>query len=116
MSAEGVAAKSENPTAGHPDGAGSVRLRGVTVALDSDVGRTFIADRTRNTEGLLTDGEIKAKYELGDTDWAGLASNAPLLHAVRAERDRRIRSGEAAREAAQHHLAKAPGILNRLLT
>jgi hypothetical protein len=87
-----------------------VRLRGVAVALDHDVGRAFIADCARNTEGLFSDGEIKSKYELTETDWAALTGNAPLLHAVRAERDRRIRSGEAAREAAQHHLAKAPSI------
>jgi hypothetical protein len=95
---------------------GSVRLRGLPVALDADVGQAFIADCARNTEGLISDLEIKAKYQLGDEDWERLASNAPLLHAVRAERERRILSGEAPREAAQRHFTKAPAVLNDILT
>ena len=99
------------------DGAntGSVLLRGVTVALSTDVGQAFIADCARNTEGLMPDHEIKAKYELSEADWERLAGNTPLLHAVRKERERRILSGEAAREAAQRHFAGAPTILNRIL-
>src|SRR6266508_4342017 len=73
---------------------GSVRLRGITVALDSNVGAVFIADCARNTEGLLSDLELRAKYELTDEDWERLAGNTHLLRAVRAERDRRILSGE----------------------
>jgi hypothetical protein len=92
---------------------GSVCLRGVAIALDSEVGKTFIIDCCRNLEGLLTDGEIKSKYELTDEVWGRLAGNTPLLRAVRAEWDRRIHNGEAAREAAQRHFARAPGILSR---
>ena len=95
---------------------GSVLLRGVTVALSTDVGQAFIADCARNTEGLMPDHEIKAKYELSEADWEQLAGNTPLLHAVRKERERRILSGEAAREAAQRHFVKAPNVLNRILT
>ena len=71
-----------------PAADGSVRLRGVPVALDTDVGRAFIADCARNTEGLISDPEIKTKYELNDADWEQLASNAPLLHG----RSRRARA------------------------
>ena len=95
---------------------GSVILRGVRVALDTDVGQAFIADCARNIEGLISDLEIKTKYELSDEDWERLASNAPLLRAVRAQRERRIFNGEAPREAAQRHFAKAPAILNNILT
>ncbi len=95
---------------------GTVVLRGVTVALDTDVGQAFIADCARNTEGLISDLEIKTKYEISDPDWEQLASNVPLLHGVRAERERRILSGEAPREAAQRHFTKAPAILNDILT
>ena len=73
----------------------SVVLRGVTVDLNSDVGEAFVTDCARNIEGLLSDDEIKDKWALSDESWAGLANNAPLLAAVRAERDRRINSGEA---------------------
>ena len=95
--------------------AGSVRLRGTTVALDSHAGVEFVADCTRNTEGLLSDLEIKAKYVLTDEDWERLAGNAQLVRAVCAERDRRILSGEFTREAAQRHFANAPQVLNRIL-
>jgi hypothetical protein len=96
--------------------AGGVVLRGVAVALDTDVGRMFVVDCARNTEGLLPDAEIKSKYELSDRAWERLADNTPMLHAVRAERARRITSGDAAREAAQRFFAKAPDVLGGILT
>ena len=95
---------------------GNVRLRGLTVALDTDVGQAFIADCARNTEGLISDLEIRTKYELTDKNWERLANNAPLLRAVRAQREHRIFNGEAPREAAQLHFTKAPDILNDILT
>lgn len=99
-----------------PDPSGSgVVLRGVPVALDSDVGQAFILDCARNVEGQIPDDQIKRKYELSDANWQELASNTLLLRAVRAECQRRILSGEAAREAAQRHLLKAPRVLNGIL-
>jgi hypothetical protein len=53
---------------------------------------------------------------LSDRDWERLAGNKPLLQAVREERERRIASGDAAREAAQRHYAKAPTVLGDILT
>ncbi len=102
--------------AGDPAKTGSVVLRGVTVALDADVGHSFIVDCARHTEGVLTAEEIKNKWALRSEHWQKLADNAPLLQAVRAERDRRILGGEAAREAAQRHFAKAPNVLGDILT
>src|SRR5258705_1508809 len=95
---------------------GTVVLRDLAVALDSETGKLFISDCARNTEGLLSDLEIRTRYGLSDEDWVGLAGNGYLLIAVRAERDRRITSGEAAREAAQRHFAKAPDVLGGILT
>jgi hypothetical protein len=95
---------------------GSVRLRGVSVSLDTDVGQTFVADCVRHTESLLSDGDIKSKWTLTDEEWQRLADNAPLLQAVRAERERRIISGDAAREGAQRYFAKAPTVLGNILT
>jgi hypothetical protein len=94
---------------------GTVVLRALTVALDSEVGKIFVEDCCRNTEGLISDLEIRAKYELTDEDWERMAGNSHLLRAVRTERDRRILSGESAREAAQRHFAKAPNVLNCIL-
>ena len=95
---------------------GSVRLRGVSVLLDTDVGQAFVVDCCRHTEGSLSDSEIKSKWALSGEDWAGLAANTPLLGAVRAERERRIINGAAAREAAQRYFAKAPTVLSDILT
>jgi hypothetical protein len=96
--------------------AGSVVLRGITVALDTDVGQAFVVDCARNTEGLLPDAEIKQKYDLSDRAWGQLADNKLVLRAVRVERARRIANGDAAREGAQRHYAKAPDILGKFLT
>jgi hypothetical protein len=79
------------------------------------VGQAFILDCARNVEGQMPDDQLKRKYELSDANWQDLASNTPLLRAVRAECQRRILSGETAKEAAQRHFAKAPGILNGIL-
>jgi hypothetical protein len=95
---------------------GSVILRGVRVQLDSDVGEAFIRDCARHIEGLLSDSELKFKHELSDQDWEGLARNAGLLRAVRAEHERRIATGEAAREAALRHYVGSPAVLNEILT
>jgi hypothetical protein len=97
-------------------GTGSVTLRGVAVALCAEVGQAFILDCCRNTEGLVGDDDMKARWALSDEYWIGLAKNVPLLQAVRAERDRRIASGDAAREAAQQHFAKAPAVLGKILS
>jgi hypothetical protein len=99
-----------------PIDAGSVVLRGQTVALKTDVGETFVADCARNIEGTLSDTAIRNKWGLSKEDWDALANNTPLLSAVRAEHERRVFTGECAREAAQHHFAKAPDVLNRILT
>ncbi len=96
--------------------AGSVVLRGVTVALDTDVGQAFVTDCARHTEGLLTDSDIKAKWSLTEQDWVGLATNTSLLDAVRTERERRVYNGVAAREGALWHFAKAPATLGNILT
>jgi hypothetical protein len=93
----------------------TVVLRGVKVALDSEVGRAFVIDCARNTEGLIPDGELQTKYELSDEDWGRLADNTPLLHAVRAERERRIANGDAAREGAQRHFVNVPTVLDDIL-
>jgi hypothetical protein len=94
---------------------GKVTLRGRMVTLDTDVGREFVCDGARYLEGSLTESDLKAKYKLTSEDWEGLAGNSPLLRAVHAERERRVLSGEGAREAARRFLAKAPTILNDIL-
>jgi hypothetical protein len=95
--------------------AGKVVLHGVTVPLHTADGQEFVLDCARNIEGLLSDQDIKSKYELNDDDWEQLATNTPLHRAVRTERERRVLSGAAPREAAQAYFAKAPGVLRDIL-
>jgi len=94
---------------------GTVVLRGIEINLDSDVGCGFIVDCCRYCEGLLTEDEIKAKYRLTDTDWAGLAENEPLVQTVHREKARRIASGTATREKAQHLFLATPDVLNGII-
>jgi hypothetical protein len=94
----------------------TVVLGGVEVELTSDVGHAFIVDCVRCAESLLTDKELAAIYEISPADWSNIANDAALGRAIRAERDRRVLNGTAAREAASRHFVKAPTILDRIMS
>jgi hypothetical protein len=96
-------------------GAGRVRVRGTEVSFYGEAGKMFITDCARCIEGLKSDREIREAWGLDEQEWDRLAENMPLLNAVRAELERRVRSGETAREAAQEHFANAPSVLNEIL-
>src|SRR5262245_9051116 len=93
-----------------------VKLRSSPIDLTSDIGHAFVVDATRAAEGLLTDAELAEKYELSPADWQAITKDKALGHAIRAERERRVRSGTAVREAAAKHLVKGPGILDQIMT
>jgi len=93
-----------------------VNLRSTPVDLTSDVGHQFVVDCTRAAEGLLTDRELAEKWELSPADWQSITKDMALGHAIRAERERRVRSGTAVREAAAKHLVKGPGILDSIMS
>jgi hypothetical protein len=93
-----------------------VNLRSIPIDLDSEVGHQFIVDATRAAEGLITDRELAEKYELSPADWQAITKDKALGHAIRAERERRVRSGTAVKEAAAKHLVKGPGILDQIMT
>jgi len=93
-----------------------VILRSTPIDLTSDVGHAFVVDATRAAEGLLTDKELAEKYELSPADWQAITKDVALGHAIRAERERRVRSGTAVREAAAKHLIKGPGILDQIMS
>jgi len=94
----------------------TVVLGGVEVELASDMGRAFVTDCVRSAEGLLTDKELAEIYEISPADWGNIANDAALGRAIRAERDRRVLNGTAAREAASRHFVRAPTILNRIMS
>jgi hypothetical protein len=89
---------------------------GVPVDLDTDRGRAFVVDATRAAEGLIADAELQRKYELSPLDFQAIAKDSALIKAILAERERRVISGAAAREAAAKHLVKGPGILDSLMS
>jgi hypothetical protein len=94
----------------------TVVLGGVAVELASDVGRAFIVDCVRCAESLLSDKELAEIYEISPADWQNIANDAALGRAIRAERDRRVRNGTAAKEMASKHFVRAPTILNRIMS
>jgi hypothetical protein len=93
-----------------------VNLRSIPIDLNSDVGHQFIVDCTRAAEGLITDRELAEKYELSPADWQAITKDKALGHAIRAERERRVRTGQAVKEAAAKHLVKGPGILDSIMS
>jgi hypothetical protein len=93
-----------------------VKLRSLPIDLASDVGHAFVVDATRAAEGLITDRELAEKYELSPADWRSIIKDKALGHAIRAERERRVRSGTAVREMAAKHLVKGPGILDGIMS
>jgi hypothetical protein len=96
---------------GRPAMGDVVILRSTPVDITSDVGRQFVMDCTRAAEGLLTDKELAEKYELSPADWQSITKDKALGRAIRAERERRVLTGAAAREAAAKHFVRAPTIL-----
>jgi hypothetical protein len=108
--------KAENTTRPSDVITGSVTVGGEIIPLDSERGLGLVVDCARYTEGALPEAEVRTKWGLNDHEWSAFASNPALLSAVRTEHERRIFSGECVREAAQRHFAKAPDVLNRLLT
>jgi hypothetical protein len=76
----------------------------------------FVTDCVRAAKGLITDNELQAKYELSPADWQAITKDTALIKAIRAERERRIYSGVAARELAATQFATAPRILGEILT
>src|SRR5262245_47735981 len=93
-----------------------INLRNTPIDINTDIGHAFVVDCTRAAEGLITDKELSEKYELSPADWRAITKDKALGHAVRAERERRVRSGLAAKEAAAKHLVKGVGIVDQIMT
>jgi hypothetical protein len=94
----------------------SLVLRGVKVDVNSDVGHQFAIDCTRFVEGLVTEVQLRKKYALDDREWEALADHEELQRAVGAQKERRIRSGEAAREKAAALFVEAPAVLGGIMS
>lgn len=94
----------------------TITLRGDVVPIDLPAGQEFIVACVRNVEGLVSDADIRKKYDLSANDWRQLINNSHLHRAIREERERKIYNGVAPREAAQTYLVKAPAVLNGIMS
>ena len=93
-----------------------VVLHGTPTKLDSDAGRKFVTDATRAAEGLIDDKTLQEIYEISPENWENITKNVALGRAIRDAGRARVRSGQAAREAAQQHFTKAPTILDSIMS
>jgi hypothetical protein len=73
----------------------TITIGGADVELASDAGHSFLVDAVRAAEGLITDRDF--------------------ARALRAERDRRVRDGTAARESAAQIFVRAPKVMGEIL-
>jgi hypothetical protein len=75
----------------------------------------FIVALARFADGLTTQAAIKKRYNFTDDVWEQLGNNDALVEKIEAEKTRRIRRGDTARERAQTHFAAAPDVLNSIM-
>jgi hypothetical protein len=93
----------------------TVTLRGVRVALTSDIGRAYTTDCCRNWEKILPNNAICERYGLTVAEWQQMGANKQLVQAVRDEHQRRIKNGTAAQELAAKEFATGPKYLGEIL-
>jgi hypothetical protein len=93
-----------------------IDLHGPRTDLASDEGHQWVIDCCRAGEGLITDQELAEKYALSPTDWQAIRKDKALERAVRLERERRVRTGQAVKEAAAGHLLKGVGIVDQIMS
>jgi hypothetical protein len=73
--------QASTPTNIEPINGATVVLRGRAVEVDSDVGQAFTADCVRFIEGIVTEEQLRKKYDLDDDSWRQLASHDALQRA-----------------------------------
>jgi hypothetical protein len=94
----------------------TVTLRGIKTDLGSAAGHAFTVDCCRAGEGLVSDDELRDKYELSQAEFQKISTNKALIRAIRAESQRRVNLGTAAREAAAQKFVKAPQVLDSIMS
>jgi len=57
------------------------------IDLNSDRGHAFVVDATRAAEGVISDKDLEAKYELSAVDLRNIAQDPAVGKAIRAERE-----------------------------
>jgi hypothetical protein len=90
-------------------------LNGNAIDIASDLGRELTVACVRAGEGLVSDAEVQAEFEINDADWKALAENKYFIRALQKERKRRVNNGSTAREAAAAIYARAPKAMGEIL-
>src|SRR5262245_27653356 len=93
----------------------TVVLRGISIPIASDIGGAFISDVSRNKERLLSDQRLCEKYGITYEALTDIAQKKAVRLAVDTEYERRVRNGDAAKEAAAKFFTKAPEVLDTIL-
>jgi hypothetical protein len=93
-----------------------IKLRSGPIDLTSDEGNRFIVDATRAGENIISDQDLQEKYDLSAADLRAIAKDPAVGKAIRAERERRMLNGRAARELAAKAFVKAPGVLDDIMS
>jgi hypothetical protein len=75
----------------------------------------LITDMARYADGTLTEQQVKQKYRFDADVWEQLGNNDALVEKIEAEKARRIRRGDTARERAQLLFADAPTVLGSIM-
>jgi hypothetical protein len=76
----------------------------------------FVSDFARYSEGILDEKFLRRKYNQFDNDvWQSLGSDDELVSAIEAEKVKRMRNGDSAREKAQQLFVSAPSVLGGIL-
>jgi hypothetical protein len=83
--------------------------------FDDETSRAFVRDCVRFYEGIITEEAVRKRYRLSEATWTSLGNNEALIDAIEAEKVRRIRNGDSARERAQKIFAEAPNVLSDIL-
>jgi hypothetical protein len=93
----------------------TIMLHGKPTELTSSEGCAFVRDCTRSAEGLTDDETLQKIYEIEPKNWKAFSENVALIKAIRDERARRVRSGQAARESAAKIFVRATAVLGTIL-
>ena len=83
-----------------------------TALLDD---HNFILAMARYADGLMTEAQIRKRYNFDAATWNRLGENEPLIAKIEAEKERRIRDGSTARERAQALFTSAPTVLGDIM-
>jgi hypothetical protein len=90
-------------------------LRGVPIAITSDLGSAFVTDCARNREKIFSDARLQEKYAIDPSDWDAIVKNKTLRLAINAECERRMLGGIAAQETAAKIFTESPEAMGSIL-